>query len=93
MEIGASARCPQWECVLLQPSTSGEHGRDWGLGGGSRATAQHSRDAQGAGPGSAAQHPAIVMVLLVCCRPPWTPPQGWGSPFPHRACLYPKKHI
>lgn len=28
--------------------------------------AQPSRDAQGAGPGPAAQHPAIVTVLLVC---------------------------
>lgn len=56
MEVGASAGCPQWECVLLQPSTSRECCHDWGLAG----------DAQGAGPGSVPLHPAIVTVLFVC---------------------------
>lgn len=66
MEVGASAGCPQWESGLLQPSTSREHGHDWGLAGDRGATAQHSRDAQGAAPGSVSLHPAIVTVLLVC---------------------------
>lgn len=30
-------------------------------------------DTEGAGPGSAAQHPAAPAVLLGCCGPPWPP--------------------
>lgn len=81
MEVGASAGCPQWECVQLQPSRSREQGHDWGLAGGRGGTAQPSRDAQGAGPGSAAQHPALSQSSL-SAQASLNPTTKMGQPLP-----------
>lgn len=61
---------------------------------------------QGPQPSAAGMHRELLQALLLSIlplslsqsppcllRPPWTPPQGWGSPFPHRGCLYPEQHI